>query len=1193
MNIIIERCFNICEGDEALSFFTFIMISFILFEILTYTHKEIKSQADIPIEDLYKFSHVNHPNTIYKKSDLERAKRNVELFEWAATRNRSIINSAKYILRYFNDSFIQKFIPRTTPSTTTFCPNCYATGKNWHANGDWSWSYQNPDVIKCNVCGMQFPNAQYPETLRIKSTWDPEQEFSYVDNDPVQCMSYKVCRSSMEGVIRGKKLTFLVNQLLNLALGYFVSNDSEYAKYVQKALFRLAEVMPKYLVYAGYSYSEYCDVDPHEAVKDPSKVDKFIFAPGNEEKTGLYHTYWAASRLGTSGMDGQIVKILAQAYDLTVDAVDLDGKPIYSEEDKVFISKNCLIEGALLGFYDTLINNKAVYNRQGVALVGLATGSTLMTRFGMDGFIRTFNEWYLPDGGTPESASYDMMTVEGIYLFGYMLRDYSDPDDFVPGVNETKYSHFDPFKDTIFDEVVQDLLWTTDGDFMYPPIADTYAVTTLSTKYLDFMLLGFQTETVHSYFAERSKGVSPTNDALFFRSSDLNFSDFHPFDVPDIVFPYLSQGFLRTGEFGRKSTVVLDASNYGSHHHIDSLNIVYKKDGRELLNDLGYLWDHANHSLTVNTNIHNTVFIDHQNQLTNNRNGSFHLFISHGNVKAMQASSNAYKVADVYNRTIVQIEHKSGKSYLVDIFRASGGKTREYVFHGVHHDYTMNQQLVFDREYKVDYYSGVVRLSLNTLGGFDITNVIIRRRFSNGSFGPNIVQPIPEKFDGVKCPENGTWCNYRGNGWFDWKVTNDGPKGERAVHFESTSPDDSGRYNVALNIGNCNGYTCPVEKGLSLASSSEYEIEFMMKGQIAPSFNVQYWSIGNELNTSARLYYNIRDLADIKLTNEWQKFKGTFRLGASINALGAETSEELKIKWKIDQNYTFSSFIPARDKQLIFYEEGFGQRDHKNSDFGVTVPNFYIYRDEPNETSVFVNVFEGNFNDQLIVKDVEITEVGNGSVAIRIETIDGDDHVLSSFDGQKIDGYKRSTDARLAVELGEDAESTVMFDGSFFQFPSGKLEFSGKIDHYKGQILGFHNTDTESWYEIDSNDLWVNNIDTRVHCIYVTGDDGKNIERAYPILKIEKNGKSKLNIFTRVHSEGFRTHQTQSWRITMMTDMNSPHKLNDSSKLPPGAIAAIVIVVILVVVGVGVAVGIILYRKKKKAKSEESAAEEA
>ena len=78
MNIIIERCFNICEGDEALSFFTFIMISFILFEILTYTHKEIKSQADIPIEDLYKFSHVNHPNTIYKKSDLERAKRNVD-----------------------------------------------------------------------------------------------------------------------------------------------------------------------------------------------------------------------------------------------------------------------------------------------------------------------------------------------------------------------------------------------------------------------------------------------------------------------------------------------------------------------------------------------------------------------------------------------------------------------------------------------------------------------------------------------------------------------------------------------------------------------------------------------------------------------------------------------------------------------------------------------------------------------------------------------------------------------------------------------------------------------------------------------------------------------------------------------------------------------------------------------------------
>ena len=139
-------------------------------------------------------------------------------------------------------------------------------------------------------------------------------------------------------------------------------------------------MLPKYLVYAGYSYSEYCDEDPHEVVKDPTKCTHFIFAPGNQNKTGLYNTYWAASRLGTSGMDGSIVRSLAISYDFTADAIDEKGNPVYSENEKSKISKDCLIESALLGYYDSGINNKAVGNREGAAFVGLAIGNTIFNK---------------------------------------------------------------------------------------------------------------------------------------------------------------------------------------------------------------------------------------------------------------------------------------------------------------------------------------------------------------------------------------------------------------------------------------------------------------------------------------------------------------------------------------------------------------------------------------------------------------------------------------------------------------------------------------------------------------------------------------------------------------------------------------------------------------------------------------------
>ena len=154
-----------------------------------------------------------------------------------------------------------------------------------------------------------------------------------------------------------------------------------------------------------------------------------------------------------------------------------------------------------------------------------------------------------------------------------------------------------------------------------------------------------------------------------------------PLVLTDRFFPALRIGLLRTGERGRASTALLSASDWGGHHHEDSLNLVYWKDGYEALTDLGYLWDRPDKFNTVRSIAHNTVIVDEQDQKRDGRGGSLHLFDTGGPVKVAEVSSRAYDV-DTYRRLCAVIDHGAGDSYLLDCFSVNGGRVHDYLFHG-------------------------------------------------------------------------------------------------------------------------------------------------------------------------------------------------------------------------------------------------------------------------------------------------------------------------------------------------------------------------------------------------------------------------------------------------------------------------------------------------------------------------------
>ena len=520
----------------------------------------------------------------------------------------------------------------------------------------------------------------------------------------------------------------MINAVDSIAVNYALTGDVKYAKVVRKILLKFAERFPKYLLAAGYAYTEFADCDPHEAVRDLYNLPtKKITAVSEANPNSLFGGYFAATRLCTNGCDGDNLIFIVEAYDLTANAIDEDGAPIYTEEEKTTICKNALGEMALLGYYDDSLNNKAVTNQKGCLLTGIAIGNPTLVRFGMSGFKDAVDNWFLKDGSTSESQGYATKTMDGIYPTGAVMRNYSDPV-FYKG--EDKLVNYNINKYPKYDNAWQNLIWGQQGNNIYPPIADVGAGKRFDTDYLPYLFIAFlDHEVIRTYVVSRLSDLKTTTSSLFYLDPDFNESTVGPYIFPDKVYPYMSQSHIRTGTRGEKSTFILDANNYGKHHQMDSLNIYYWKDGYELLLDIGYLVDHPLGDMPDQTESHHTVLIDRANQRTEGRNGTVHRYVFHDNVKITQASSEAYAQSSIYNRTIVQIEKPSGASYIIDVFRANGGSRRDNVFHGPNNDYIIEPKPVFvEADDNRTKYENYIRLSFKGIGTTEISGLQLREK---------------------------------------------------------------------------------------------------------------------------------------------------------------------------------------------------------------------------------------------------------------------------------------------------------------------------------------------------------------------------------------------------------------------------------------------------------------------------------
>lgn len=936
---------------------------------------------------------VQHPAGVIKPADLQRAAENIKRYPWAQAYSAGLEKNVAAYLEKLDEAFLVQMIPVDTPGDGLFtpCPACRDLGKPAHPHGDYSWTWTDPEHLTCKVCKTVFPNDKYPEDLVFKTKFGDGQTIRYYGGEPFTVFGFTT-RPSFTGKIRSHKVALMMNICRQMAEAYALTGKPEYARGARSILLRFADLYPNWLVHVGYG--EYADMDPHMAALNINALpeDEITANPKGPDRK-LHSGYWQGGRATGTGMEAGFVRNAVEAYEFVCEAKD-NGQPIFSDAERLKIEKDLLLESTVLLVADKAVNNKSVGNATAVALVGMSLGHPEMVRFGLQVFMDTVDGWFLADGGTSESYSYATMTLGGIEALGQAFRGYSDP----PGYKDAdgkRIDDFDLYHDTAYKRVWQAMFDGLQGDLRYPPLADGHRTSALGSTFVELMAANYPENPQYLALLKEIAGQDLSggdrHSALYYRQPGLEQVQTPPLTLPDIVFPVLQFGYLRSGDTGRDSCLVLSASDWGGHHHYDSLGLYYWQ-GQELLSDLGYLWDHPQSNMTRRTFAHNLVMVDGQEQITKGRGGKFTLFSPTGQIKVMEAESQAYPQATLYRRTVAQVEHEPGRQYLLDIFRVHGGDRHEYVFHGPNNDAQVQMptaDATAPAEKKVRF---CVRLALSEPGAeifVDDVSIV-------GPTGEMAVNPSASEVaaDGKITG----WGVYQGDGKKEYGQATQGRTDAASVRLKAVERGKD-QMNVALIIGDADGYVGP--SAYEAVEGQKYTVSFWVRGSAANvPVNVLYWP-ENPADPANRRYVNLTGLKPVVATDQWVQYKGSFVVGGGPvleNVRASTAVGDWQVRWPVgDRQFTARWVNDGGFESLI--GDGWGQRDFRNSDVGAVLP--YIIRRHANgpQSTVYVTTFEGHAADAEIVRSVKALPVPQdqqaNAVAVMVETAEGRDYFVS------------------------------------------------------------------------------------------------------------------------------------------------------------------------------------------------------
>ena len=244
------------------------------------------------------------------------------------------------------------------------------------------------------------------------------------------------------------------------------------------------------------------------------------------------------------------------------------------------------------------------------------------------------------------------------------------------------------------------------------------------------------------------------------------------------------------------------------------------------------------------------------------------------------------------------------------------------------------------------------------------------------------------------------WGYYSGDGSGDWGLAAPGRTDACCLRVRALKAHENGRMNVALLAGDSDGYQG--ERALPGTMGATYKVRFWLKGN-APVVGVDAVTWPNDPKSPADRVH--LPLLQATPAPEWQRYEGTLTLArggpALANPRTAPGTTPWQITWRLEKEYDFTAFSTGGAREVVTLGDGWGQRDHRNTDRGATLP--YVLRTvEGAGQDQFVTVFAGGPRAKPPVLGVRRltlpADAPAGAVALEVQTPSGTDVLLCLAD---------------------------------------------------------------------------------------------------------------------------------------------------------------------------------------------------
>lgn len=532
----------------------------------------------------------------------------------------SLKESVAYLMKMKLEEVIAE-VPAISGIYFIGCPNCHGGAQEMNVLG---WKPGMGTKVKCNYCGMVFPNERFPNNREreIIAPSGAKQVYSYYE-DSTGYPYYFEAHAMYEKWLWIRPLAEKLAQL------WYATKDDQYGDRAAAIAGRFAQVFPDYAV--RYDY-------PHEPVRFFPADQKWPYE-GIAPFRGAKWRWWGYDDIPT---------YLARVYDILMSGYDWSRMDqwIGSETEKR-IAKDLLRLG-----YDFTTANPDDYGNKSPGMysemirVGRILNEPMMVHDAVNRFKLFFSKGFFADGWWQEgSGSYHNMTIMTLRSVLNAIDGYVDPPD-----------------------------WK--GERLDHP--DLSKVTPLYAK-----ALMIDREAI----LPNGRKI-PVNDTWGYDRANENSGRYKTDSTTSKLWPALGDATLGTGAGENQVLLNVNWSgNYG-HSHFDNGSIIFYAKGQELLPDIGYThskyrgW--SSHTASHNTVVIDQKSQDHGTREKPATGRLLYYDDKNPHVKLIDVdASPAYSMADLYRRKLIMVHADAGYDYVVDIFDVKGGDVHDYFLQGM------------------------------------------------------------------------------------------------------------------------------------------------------------------------------------------------------------------------------------------------------------------------------------------------------------------------------------------------------------------------------------------------------------------------------------------------------------------------------------------------------------------------------